>query len=182
MLSFFRSCQENTCDVPKPKQDSKELPSNWMINFATGIQIFRGQKFTKFTSVLIGSCKHFERMQLQDGLTGGITLQAGRQDRSSGWTNLPLHTASETGHKVQNQVAQGAPWQISLADLGHSQPVSRRSLESQISKHNVNLSRLLRIWQKSWQKATRARFKTFLTEMISPQKLRNWHISFHILL
>lgn len=80
MLSFFRSCQENTCDVPKPKQDSKELPSNWMINFATGIQIFRGQKFTKFTSVLIGSCKHFERMQLQDGLTGGITLQAGRTD------------------------------------------------------------------------------------------------------
>lgn len=51
-----------------------------MINFTIGIQIFKGQKFTTFTLVLIGSCKHFERMKLQDGLTEGMSLQAGRTD------------------------------------------------------------------------------------------------------
>lgn len=96
MLSFFSSCQENTCDVPKPKYDSKELPSNQVVHFAMGIQIFKGQKFTKFTLVLIGSFNILKECSFS-GQPHREDVDAGRQDRSEGWASPPLHSASENG-------------------------------------------------------------------------------------
>lgn len=62
------------------------------------------------------------------------------------WLGFPSSTysISKWSTAFGNQFAQGAPWHCSLADLGHSQPISRCSLESQISWHNVNISRLLK--------------------------------------
>lgn len=62
------------------------------------------------------------------------------------WLSFPSSTngISKRSTAFGSQVAQGAPWHCILANLGHSQPISRRSLESQISWYNLSISRLLK--------------------------------------
>lgn len=103
---------------------------------------------------------------------------AAKQCGSTSWSSPSLHTGNTNSPRLWEWSGAGAPWQSwVMGSTSHSASRSHRLHGTMRGQQGCEED-----GNKSWQEATKARFKTFLPERISLPELRNWHISFHVLL